>query len=111
MRDHARYLQVAYGSSERRSCEVLTFGRSTCRYESVAAEQADLRMRIRDLAASRVSYGYRRIHVLLRREGWQVNHKEGLPALQVGGTADAAEEAQAARIRSEEGDQGRGIES
>ncbi len=75
MRDHARYLQVAYGSSERRTCEVLTFGRSTCRYESVAAEQAALRMRIRDLAASRVSYGYRRIHVLLRREGWQVNHK------------------------------------
>ena len=75
MTDHARYLQVAYGSSERRSCEVLTFGRSTCRYESVAAEQAALRMRIRDLAASRVSYGYRRIHVLLRREGWQVNHK------------------------------------
>ena len=32
-------------------------------------------MRIRDLAAARVSYGYRRIHVLLRREGWQVNHK------------------------------------
>ena len=32
-------------------------------------------MRIRDLAAARVSYGYRRIHVLLRREGWKVNHK------------------------------------
>ena len=75
MRDHVGYLQVAYGSSERRACEVLTFGRSTCRYESVAAEQAALRMRIRDLAASRVSYGYRRIHVLLRREGWKVNHK------------------------------------
>ena len=40
MRDYARYLQVVYGSSERRSCDVLTFGRSTCRYESVAAEQA-----------------------------------------------------------------------
>ena len=32
-------------------------------------------MKIRDLATARVSYGYRRIHVLLRREGWQVNHK------------------------------------
>ena len=32
-------------------------------------------MRIKDLAAARVSYGYRRIHVLLKREGWQVNHK------------------------------------
>jgi putative transposase len=34
-----------------------------------------LRIRIRDLALSRVSYGYRRIQVMLRREGWQVNHK------------------------------------
>jgi putative transposase len=32
-------------------------------------------MRIRDLAGVRVRYGYRRLHVLLRREGWQVNHK------------------------------------
>ena len=32
-------------------------------------------MRLKDLAASRVRYGYRRLHVLLRREGWQVNHK------------------------------------
>ena len=38
MRDHARYLQVAYGSSGRRACGVLTFGRSTCRYESMADE-------------------------------------------------------------------------
>jgi putative transposase len=34
-----------------------------------------LRERIKDIAATRVRYGYRRIHVLLRREGWQVNHK------------------------------------
>ena len=32
-------------------------------------------MRIRDLAQARVSYGYRRLHVLLQREGWEVNHK------------------------------------
>lgn len=62
--------------SERRACRVLTLGRLTRRCESVAAEQAGLRMRIRDLAASRMSYGYRRIHVLLRKEGWKVNHKK-----------------------------------
>ena len=61
--------------SERRACQVLTFQRSSQRYESVADGQAVLRMRIRDLAAVRVSYGYRRLHVLLRREGWHVNHK------------------------------------
>ena len=38
-------------------------------------EQAALRIRIRDLAMARVSYGYQRIHVLLQREGWKVNHK------------------------------------
>lgn len=32
-------------------------------------------MRIKELAASRVRYGYRRLHVLLLREGWQINHK------------------------------------
>ena len=54
---------------------MLRFNRSTQRYESVADEQAALRIRIRDLALARVSYGYRRIHVLLQREGWVVNHK------------------------------------
>lgn len=32
-------------------------------------------MRIKEIAYSRVRYGYKRIHVLLRREGWQINHK------------------------------------
>jgi putative transposase len=32
-------------------------------------------MRLRELAAVRVNYGYRRLLVLLRREGWKVNHK------------------------------------
>jgi putative transposase len=54
---------------------VLGCWRSSHRYRSVAEEQAPLRMQLRDLAAARVSYGYRRLYVLLRREGWQVNHK------------------------------------
>jgi putative transposase len=41
----------------------------------VSDEQAVLRMRIKDLAQARVSYGYRRLYVLLQREGWKVNHK------------------------------------
>jgi len=32
-------------------------------------------MRLKDLAAARVGYGYRRLHILLRREDWKVNHK------------------------------------
>ena len=34
-----------------------------------------MRMRLKDLAQDRVSYGYRRLHFLLQREGWAVNHK------------------------------------
>jgi len=36
--------------------------------------QVGLRIRLKDLAAVRIRYGYRRLHVLLRREGWAVNH-------------------------------------
>ena len=64
-----------HGISERRSCAVLAFDRSSHRYRSTKSDQAPLRLRIRDLAATRVRYGYFRIYILLRREGWLVNHK------------------------------------
>jgi putative transposase len=51
------------------------FLRSAQRYRSRRDPQTELRMRLRDLAAARVRYGYWRLHVLLRREGWPVNHK------------------------------------
>ena len=44
-------------------------------YRSCKRDRGELRVRLRDLAAVRVRYGYRRLHVLLRREGWKVNHK------------------------------------
>ena len=47
----------------------------TIRYRSVRPDQAPLRQRIRDLSRTRVRYGYFRIYILLRREGWLVNHK------------------------------------
>jgi len=61
--------------SERRVRGALSFRRSTCRYQSVADEQAALKIRLRDLAQARVIYGYRRLHILLQKERWQVNHK------------------------------------
>src|SRR3954447_2011825 len=45
-------------------------------YRSCKPDQSPLRQRIKELAAVRVRYGYRRIHVLLRREGWPVNVKQ-----------------------------------
>ncbi len=65
----------AYQLSERRACGVYGFARATIRYRSVRPSQAPLRARLHELASVRVQYGYRRLHILLRREGWQVNHK------------------------------------
>ena len=60
---------------ERRSCSALGVERSSVRYISHKPDQTPLVMRIRDLAATRTRYGYFRIYVLLRHEGWVVNHK------------------------------------
>ncbi len=70
-----RFFRVGFRVSERRACRVAGVPRSSCRYRSVAADQAARRVRLRDLAAVRVRYGDRRLHVLLQREGWRVNHK------------------------------------
>ncbi|WP_244447751.1 IS3 family transposase [Methylobacterium oryzae] len=74
-REVAGHLQVTYGISERRACQATGFGRSSQRYRKRADPQVALRMRLKELAAARVRYGYRRLHILLRREGWEVNHK------------------------------------
>ena len=70
-----RYLCGQYGISERHACRVVQVSRATVRYQARRPSQQALRQRIRDLAVSRVRYGYKRIHVLLRRAGLQVNHK------------------------------------
>lgn len=74
-RSAVRYLQQRYAISERRGCRVTGSARTVHRYESVRAPQDALRRRIRELAESRIRYGYRRIHVLLKREGIHVNKK------------------------------------
>jgi putative transposase len=70
-----RYFRAGFRVSERRACRLAGVARSSYRYRSQAADQTALRLRLRDLAAARVRYGYRRLHILLRREGWHVNHK------------------------------------
>ena len=69
------FLRKAYEVSIRRACAVLCASRSSYHYRSGRSGQAVLRKRIREIAETRVRYGYRRIHVLLRREGWRINHK------------------------------------
>lgn len=61
--------------SVRRACRVLRASRSTHQYKPTSDDQADLKQRIKEIAETRVRYGYRRIHVLLKREGWAINAK------------------------------------
>lgn len=70
-----REVQAARGISERRAIRYTGFPRSTIRYRSERDPQEELRSRIKALAGQRPRWGYRRIHVLLRREGWPVNRK------------------------------------
>jgi len=67
--------QQAHDLAERRSCQALGFARSSQRYQSTT-DDAALRQRLRELAAERRRFGYRRLHILLRREGWAINHKK-----------------------------------
>jgi putative transposase len=62
--------------SERRACSILGIDRSLVRYRHRRADDADLRARLRELAAARRRFGYRRLHVLLAREGITMNHKK-----------------------------------
>jgi putative transposase len=62
--------------SERHACRLMELARSTHRYGSRKAEQdAGLRARLRELAAKRMRFGYRRLTAMLGREGEEVNHK------------------------------------
>jgi len=69
------FLRVGFKVSERRACRAIGVHRTIVRYQSRKETQLPLRQRIKELASVRVRYGYRRIHVLLRREGWPVNIK------------------------------------
>jgi putative transposase len=61
--------------SERRACRVARIPVSTFRYASRQEPRTALRLRIREIAQVRVCYGYRKIRVLLNREGWKVGKK------------------------------------
>jgi putative transposase len=70
-----KYLNATYRVSERRACGVARVPVSTYRYESMREPRTALRARMREIAQTRVRYGYRKIRVLLNREGWNVGKK------------------------------------
>jgi putative transposase len=68
-------VQGAYRLSERKAARLIGLPRGTMRYRVQRDPQTALRLRLKELAASRVRYGYRRLTVLLKREGFKVNAK------------------------------------
>ena len=74
-REAAEHLRNEYRVSIRRSCAVVLLQRSVSYYKPKGREDRPLRQRIREIAETRVRYGFERIHVLFRREGWRDNHK------------------------------------
>ena len=74
-REAVAHLKTNHEMSERRACQLLQCCRMTVRYVSVRPDDLVLRDRLKVIAHERRRFGYRRVHVLLRREGVLVNHK------------------------------------
>ena len=75
-REAVAHLVQEHEVSQRRACSVLGICRMMVRYTSVRPDDTVLRERMRAIAHERRRFGYRRIHVLLKREGTPVNHKK-----------------------------------
>lgn len=75
-REAVAHLRGCLEVSERRACSIIAADRSAVRYRSQRPDDAALRARLRELADQRRRFGYRRLHVLLRSEGWSVNRKK-----------------------------------
>jgi putative transposase len=67
-------LRTEFATSERHACELMSIPRSSCRYES-RRDDSVLRQQLIELAHEKPRFGYRRLHILLRRTGQCVNHK------------------------------------
>lgn len=69
------YLQERHGYSQRRACGLVALGRSTCQYERRPDRNGEIREALRVAASERPRWGQDRLHVLLWRRGYRINHK------------------------------------
>ena len=69
------YTREQWELSERRACRLVGMKRSSARYRTKRSGDQELRERLRELAGERRQFGYRRLHIMLVREGQMVNHK------------------------------------
>ncbi|WP_247654129.1 MULTISPECIES: IS3 family transposase [Microvirga] len=72
LKQEVRYVQASHGYSERRACALTGQHRSTQRKPLIADPRLELRQRMHEIVRTRVRYGSRRVHILLKREGWTV---------------------------------------
>lgn len=70
------HLCEAHGVSQRRACRAIGVDRTSIRYQSCRPDDGAIRSRLRELAAMRRRFGWRRLQVLLSREGVRLNHKK-----------------------------------
>ncbi len=75
-RQAVAHLQATLGMSERRACAIVGADRTSMRYRSCRADDGALRSRLCELAQQRRRFGYRRLHILLRRDGITINRKK-----------------------------------
>lgn len=75
-REAVAHLQALLDVSERRACRVIAVDRTSIRYRSRRGDDGDLREKLRALAQERRRFGYRRLHILLRRDGVLINRKK-----------------------------------
>jgi putative transposase len=75
-REAVAHLCKAHQVSQRRACKAIAAERTSVRYRSRRPDDATVRERLRQLAAGRRRFGYRRLQILLRREGICMNHKK-----------------------------------
>ena len=73
------HLRKAFEMSERRACKAIGCCRMTMRYQTTRADDASLRQRMRAIAQERRRFGYRRLHVMLKREGYLINYEQRKP--------------------------------
>jgi putative transposase len=74
-REAVAHLETTHEMSERRACRIIGVDRASVRYRRTKPDDGELRARIKALAHERRRFGYRRLYILLRREGRLVNRK------------------------------------
>ncbi len=72
MKEVVAYVARSHGTSERRACSLMRQHRSTQRKPSTRDPRLQIRQRMHEIVQTRIRYGYRRVHVTLRRDGWTV---------------------------------------